>query len=117
MIAGRLYRIGGAAPLLDDVMRTSNALERARGLLGRSPLGEGQGFLIAPCAAVHTMGMRYVLDVAYLDRNWEIRKVIQYLKPWRLSACAGAAMTLELAAGRSLSLGLVVGERLAWQAH
>ena len=31
---------------------------RLRGLLGRSPLREGEGLMLEPCKAVHMLGMR-----------------------------------------------------------
>ena len=42
---------------------------RRRGLLGRDSLDEAFAMLLAPCAAVHTAGMRFPIDVVFVDRQ------------------------------------------------
>lgn len=42
-------------------------LERLRGLLGRSGLERGQALVIEPCSSVHGVGMRFAIDVLFLD--------------------------------------------------
>ena len=68
-------------------------LSRAVGLLGRKTLPPGHGLLIRPCASIHTAFMRFPIDVAFLDRQGRVVKVIRNLPPWRMasggrSACA-----------------------------
>jgi uncharacterized membrane protein (UPF0127 family) len=96
-------------------MLAENSLERMRGLLARPPLEEDQGLLLSPCSSVHTFGMRYPIDLVFLDRGWRIRRVVAGLRPLRLAWAPGAHMTLELAAGAAGTLGLKPGQALAWQ--
>lgn len=86
--------------------------DRLLGLLFRAPLGPGQGLLIAPCGSVHTFGMRYAIDVVFLDRRGRILKIVHRLVPWRAAACAGADQVIELAAGEAARLGLVRNQRM-----
>jgi uncharacterized protein len=72
---------------------------RTRGLLGRQSLGEGEGLWIVPCEAVHTFGMRFAIDLVFVDRRNVVRKVRSSVPPWRLSGCLRAHSVLELAAG------------------
>ena len=72
---------------------------RTRGLLGRQSLGEGEGLWIVPCEAVHTFGMRFAIDLVFLDRRNIVRKVRSSVPPGRLSGCLRARSVLELAAG------------------
>jgi uncharacterized membrane protein (UPF0127 family) len=72
---------------------------RTRGLLGRQFLGQGEGLWIVPCEAVHTFGMRFAIDLVFLDRRNIVRKVRSSVPPWRLSGCLRARSVLELAAG------------------
>ena len=116
MLAGSLIDADSGAPRVPRVWRTTHAWDRLRGLLGRPPLGNGEGLLLDPCGSVHTMGMAYAIDVVYLDRAFRITKVVAGLGPWRASMAWRAALTLELAAGSAAALGLVVGRRLRWQA-
>lgn len=115
MQRGRLYLRDDGRVLVDDAMRTTSALERMRGLLARPPLSSGQGLLIQPCNAVHTVGMGYPIDVVFLDRGLAVMKVVAGLRPWRMAACRGASSTLELAAGDAKRLALRIAQRLEWQ--
>lgn len=110
---GRLSTTDGVC-VVATVHRTTNAFERMRGLLGRPPLGEGEGLLLTHCAAVHSMGMRYALDLVFLDRDWTVRKIVGGLQPWRLAACRGASMTLEMATGAAERLALEPGMPMTW---
>lgn len=85
---------------------------RARGLIGRA-LGEEEGMLLIPCSAVHTFGMRYAIDVVFLDDANRIRAIFPALPPWRLAASPGSRAVLELRAGAAARHGLVRGQ----QAH
>ncbi len=73
--------------------------KRRKGLLGRTALVPGEGLWILPCEAVHTFGMRFVIDLVYLDRKLRVKKIKCNVPPWRLSACLTAHSILELAAG------------------
>jgi uncharacterized membrane protein (UPF0127 family) len=72
---------------------------RSKGLLGRRGLGKGAGLWIVPCESVHTFGMKFSIDLIYLDRNHRIRKIRKSVPPWRISVCLTAHSVLELAAG------------------
>jgi len=98
---------------------TERASERVHGWLGKDAVGEGEGLLISPCSAVHSLGMRFALDVAYLDRKGRIVKLGGTIKPGRFSfgpfwrvAFPWTCMALELPAGACAQLGLRKGERL-----
>ena len=54
------------------------------GLLGRSELPAGHGLLIVPCRAIHTVGMRFALDLLFLDARGRIVKVARGVRPGRL---------------------------------
>ena len=73
--------------------------KRNKGLLGRDRLARGEGLWIIPCEAVHTFGMRFSIDLVYLDREKRIRKLKRDVPPWRLSACIFAHSVIELPAG------------------
>lgn len=114
MREGRLCREDGQC-LVARVWRASGAWERMRGLLGRPPLKAGEGMLIERCGLVHTLGMGYPLDLAFLDGDGTVRKTVAGLAPTRVAGSINAAMTLELAAGGLAVSGLQAGDRLVWQ--
>ena len=86
---------------------------RARlcGLLGRDGL-EG-ALLLRPARAVHTVGMRFAIDVAFCDRDLRVLAVTT-LVPHRLSRpVRGACVVIEAERGAFERWGLAVGDQLA----
>lgn len=88
---------------------------RLRGLLARPPMSKEQGLLLLECSSVHTVGMGYAIDVAFLDAEGRVVRSIVDLEPWRFGlGGAGAIHALELPAGRLHETGTVPGIRLSW---
>lgn len=85
---------------------------RLRGLLGRGGLAADEGLLLRPVNAIHTMFMRFPIDVVFLDRDYVVVKVVRGVRPWRFAGARGARAVLELAAGAADRKRLTVGERL-----
>ena len=71
-------------------------LRRALGMLGwREP----QPLFIAPARSVHTCGMRFAIDVVFLDDRLRVVRVVRALRPWRVASSRRARAVLELPAG------------------
>lgn len=86
---------------------------RRRGLLGTEMLEEGDGLLITPCRQVHTLGMRYPIDLVFLDVEGRVVKTVRGLRPWRLSPFVlRARAVLEVPAGTVEGSGTAPGDRL-----
>ena len=85
---------------------------RRKGLLGRDRLSVEEGLWIVACEAVHTVGMRFPIDLVYLDRNMRVKKVRCDVPPWRLSACLSAHSVLELASGTVRRTQTMPGDKL-----
>lgn len=100
------------APIRISVTRAIHWWDRLRGLLGRPVPAAGFGLLIAPCRAVHTFGMRYPIDVAFLDGQGRVVGLHRGLGRMRVAACAGARAALELPVGEIARLGLWSGSRI-----
>ncbi len=74
--------------------------ERARGLLGKKGLPEGDVYLFPRCNAVHTFGMRFALDIAFLDRDGHVVSLHENVRPWRMVfGGRKASATVEAQAG------------------
>lgn len=87
--------------------------QRAGGLLVRSPLGSAEGLWIDRCPSIHTVGMRYAIDVLFLDADGVVLRVAQDVPPFRFRWCKGARSVLELRAGQARHWGLERGMRLS----
>jgi uncharacterized protein len=85
---------------------------RLRGLLGRREIGSDEGLLLIGSPSIHTTFMHFPIDVVFLDRDGNVLKVREHLKPWRTASCRRAHMTLELAAGEAGRRGVAPGDRL-----
>lgn len=115
MKLGAVYREPGNRCLVPRVWKATNAFERMRGLLGRAPLAPGEGLLIDACSMVHTIGMRYALDLIFLDATGHVQKLVHNVKPLRCAGAFTAKATLELPAGSLATLRLHLGEQLTWR--
>ena len=51
--------------------------------------------LIPRCRSVHTFGMRFPLDLYWLDAGGEIVRVDRGVPPWRISRCGRARAVIE----------------------
>jgi uncharacterized membrane protein (UPF0127 family) len=58
-------------------------VERTRGLLGRDGLAPTHALLLARCRSVHTVGMRFPIDVVMFDADWKA-VAIRTLPPSRV---------------------------------
>jgi hypothetical protein len=98
--------------LADAAEVADTSATRRHGLLGRDRLPDGHGLWIVPCEAVHTCGMRFPIDILYLDRRKRVRKLRKAMKPWRFSMCLLAHSVLELPAGMIEQTGTQPGDQL-----
>lgn len=89
-----------------------HAAKRGKGLLGRNSLSPDEGLWIFPCEAVHTFGMRFSIDLVYIDRSMKVKKVRRNVRPWRLSACLSAHSVIELATGTISRTQTCPGDKL-----
>jgi len=88
---------------------------RLRGLLGASDsdFRGGRGLWITPCRGVHTLAMRFPIDVVYLDRAGAVVHLEQNLPPWRFAPVRlKAASVIELPRQTVASTGTAVGDRI-----
>lgn len=83
---------------------------RLKGLLGTRSFEPGNGLWIKPCQQVHMIGMRYPVDLVFLDDGGRVVRTIGSLAPNRISPkVADAASVLELPAGTIAGSGLAPG--------
>jgi uncharacterized membrane protein (UPF0127 family) len=88
---------------------------RLVGLLGASEddFRNGRGLWIRPCRGVHTLGMRFPIDVVYLDPAGIVVHLECGLRPWRIAPVRlQAASVLELPQDTVTSTGTALGDRI-----
>jgi hypothetical protein len=105
-----------AGSLIATVVEAAlDSTSRRRGLLGRTMLPERHALVLAPCNAVHTVGMQFPIDVLFDNRDGQVVKVVERLGAWRIAGTLRACVTVELAAGMIRRTRVSVGDRLAIQ--
>lgn len=89
--------------------------QRARGYLGRPEPAPGEGMLLTPCRAVHMRGLRYGLDVVFLDASQSVIALYPALAPGRRTRWhRPARFALELRTGSIVTADIRLGDNLAW---
>lgn len=78
---------------VSPVLVAATMAARAKGLLGTRSF-EG-ALLLVPCRRVHTFGMAYSLDIAFVDRSGKVLRSVRAVGPNRLTGCRGALATIE----------------------
>lgn len=96
-------------------MQTQSMKERLCGLLVLDELTTEQALWICPCNSVHTVGMRYVLDLVYVDKHNKVCALVEKLKPWRMSMSIKAKVTMEVPAGSIELFDIQLGDECIWQ--
>lgn len=111
----RLHNESRGVLLAEKLTVADTFWKRLRGLLGTREWPEGNALLISPCNSVHMFGMKYCLDVLFLDRQNLVMEMVESLAPGRLKLCRGAKCAVELPAGTVRRTGTRRGDQLQIQ--
>ena len=79
----------------------ARGVRRLTGLIGRRSWPHGVALEIPRCRSVHTFGMRFALDLVWLDADRRVVRVDRVVPPWRVRSCRAARSVLELRASAS----------------
>ena len=88
---------------------------RLRGLLGHREPQPGEGLLIEPSNGIHTVGMRYPIDVLFVARDGTVIRCERALPPARMVPWVrGGHRVLELPSGTIDASDTTEGDRLTF---
>ena len=59
----------------------------------------GVGLSLAPCRSIHTFGMRFALDLIWLDGAGRVVRVDEGVPPRRFRTCLAARSVIETRGG------------------
>lgn len=88
---------------------------RLRGALGRDRL-EG-ALLLRPARSVHTVGLRFAVDVAHCDAELQVLRITRLARHRVSRPVRGTRVIIEAEAGAFERWGLQAGDRLAIHGH
>ena len=109
----KLYHRATGICLADNLVLANTALKRLRGLIGRQALAPNEALWLRPCNGIHTFWMRFAIDVIFVDRQLRIVKLVENIRPFRLTLpAAQAASVIEMPAHTISQHNLRCGDEL-----
>lgn len=96
-----------------DIADTS--AKRRTGLLKHGGLEPGEGLWISPSEGVHTFGMKFTIDVVFLNRSKKVVKTRPRMVRGRIAVSLRAHSVLELPAGVLEETGTAAGDQLEFE--
>jgi uncharacterized protein len=100
VIARRLRNLPHAEVLGREVRLACGPRARLLGLAHLDRDAAGPGLLIPRCASVHTFGMRFPLDIRFLDERGAVLSLHRRVPARRVLFARGAHAVLEIPAGK-----------------
>jgi uncharacterized membrane protein (UPF0127 family) len=96
----QIINLSNNAVLADKAKLADTFWSRLIGLLNRKSLERGGALILKPCSSIHTLFMRFSIDVLFLDKNNKVIGIIHAVKPFRITPVYfGAYLAIELPAG------------------
>ena len=83
----------------DNCHFANTVLKRVVGLLNRGRLDKGEGLLLDRCYGIHTFGMRFPIDVLFLDKDLCVIRAVKALPPYRTCVVKKSIYVLEVPVG------------------
>jgi uncharacterized membrane protein (UPF0127 family) len=114
-ITGYSFNLTRQTFLASELKIAASHMSRLLGLMFTSPVsfGFGSGLWIVPSHGVHTLFMRFSIDVVYLDNADVVVHLEENVKPWRMAPLVmEAATVLELPAHTIWNTGTAVGDQI-----
>ncbi len=98
----------------DRITVAETSLSRMIGLLGVRGLEPGGGLLIYPSQSIHTVAMRFPIDVIFADRDWRVVHVRPAMVPYRITGLHWKARcVIELPVGIIAETSTRIGDELS----
>lgn len=87
--------------------------DRLVGLMFRDRIDDEYGLYIPNCRSVHTLFVRFKLDLVWVNKNFEVVKIVKEMNTWRMSSIVFKAYgVVELAPGVIDKLSIRPGDKL-----
>ena len=107
----RILNVTKGTVVAEDVAVARSFWGRLRGLMLRREMASDEALLIEPGGSIHTAFMRFPIDVVFLDREKQVVKVAENVRPFRATLSRGHS-ALELNAGCAGRANIGEGDRL-----
>ena len=108
----RVNNVTRGTVLADRAEIADTSAKRRTGLLKHTGLAPGEGLWIVPCEGVHTFGMKFPIDVVFLNKKRKVLKIRPNMGRRRVALSLRAHSVLQLPAGRLAETATVAGDVL-----
>jgi uncharacterized protein len=88
--------------------------ERMKGLLGKTSISNDELLILPKTNSIHMFFMKFPIDVVFLDRSKQVRKVVHSLRQGHISGCLKAFYALEMNTGCADKHQIMCGQYLIW---
>jgi uncharacterized membrane protein (UPF0127 family) len=102
--------------LSDRCHFADSVFKRMVGLLNRKTLAPGEGLLLDRCYGIHTIGMRFPIDVLFMDKELRVIRAVPALPPFRTCVVKHAVYVLELPVGSIQASRTEAGDQIQMRA-
>ena len=109
----RACNLRNGRELSNNVMIANSLIKRMKGLLGQKEMKAGEALWIKPCMSIHTFGMKFPIDVIFLNKKNEVIAIKKNLRPNRLTRIYFSSVSvLELPAGTIDVTATEIGDKI-----
>jgi uncharacterized membrane protein (UPF0127 family) len=89
---------------------------RLRGLLGVASLEPGEGLVLVGEKSIHTLFMKFPIDVVYVDKDYKVIRTDDNMIPYRLGPfIVQSAYVVEIPVGTIIDTATEVGDQLKFE--
>jgi uncharacterized protein len=113
----RVHNPSRDTTLADRAQIADTSKTRKTGLLKHQRLESGEGLWITPCEGVHTVGMKFPIDVLFLDKKRKVVKIRAAMPRWRMAMSLWAHSVLELPSGTVAATKTSAGDQLEFETY
>lgn len=111
----KAINLSNGAVIGDKIQTAFSFWPRFKGLLGRQSLADGEGMLLYPCSSIHCLGMRFPIDIVFLNGEYQVLAIREKMMPGTLASCSKAQYVLELSAGEISCHQIAVGDYVIFE--
>ncbi|MCB0420845.1 MAG: DUF192 domain-containing protein [Bdellovibrionales bacterium] len=99
--------------MASDLIKAHTFLGRGLGLLGKKELNPNSALWLKPCNNVHTLFMKFALDIIFVDKNLVVTEIHRNVRPWKpLLVSWKSHSAFEFSAGALHTKEVQIGDQL-----
>jgi uncharacterized protein len=99
-----------------SAVMADNFFRRFSGLIFRKRLKDDEVLVLKGCKSIHTIGMRYSIDAAFIDSGGKIVAAFNNLKPWRVTPYfPDAVLVMEARSGFLGKWSMDAGDKIIFE--